>query len=157
MREMRKILSERDQKIGEQQETIKALLKSEKEKFESSTNHIGQKIPEYNRNGENPPLEAPKPKEIWTLKNVDFADSAILDMNPKFPSQEEAMNYIKKIAENPQAVDYKLANELYGKLVTKALKQGGTFEFQGNMCKYERCGNSVVKANRPKSFKKVEN
>ena len=135
------------------EETIKNMLISEKQKFESSTNYMGVKEPIPDPNS--PPLTEPK-KQLWNLKNVDLMDSAILGMNPKFPSTEEAMNYIKKIAENPQAEDYELANSLYGKLVNKALKQGGVFEYQGNLCRYERHGNQIVKSNRPKTFKKVD-
>ena len=152
-----------EQKLREEldkaHEQIGALLKSEHEKFdlEAERKHldiISGVTPISDPNS--PPLEAPK-KEVWTMKNFDFENSAVLDMNPKFESTEAAMDYIKKIAENPQAVDYKIANELYAKLATKALKQGGTFEYQGNLCRYERQGNQVVKSNRPKIFKKVEN
>ena len=89
------------------QETISALLKSEKQKFEESTNYAGFKLPPVG--GESPPLEAPK-KEVWTMKNFDFENSAVLDMNPKFESTEAAMDYIKKIAENV-TVKVEISNE----------------------------------------------
>ncbi len=47
------------------------------------------------------------------MENCDFANSAILDMTPKFTSLEEMANYLKKIAENLQATDFELANKLY--------------------------------------------
>ena len=144
-------IAELNKKIGEQEGIIKSMLRDDRKDFfpsESKPPTIGGDSSGH--------FLPPEPERHQVQKYHFDEESEVLSLNPKFPSTEEAINYIKKCAINPQSGDYKLANELYGKLANRALKQGGVFEFQGNMCRYERHGNEVVKSNRPKTFKRVD-
>jgi hypothetical protein len=155
IKELNKIIEAKD-------EIIKSYLIKAKETFENETErknveaNMDKKPTNYDPQNTASLLNEPSYKATHETTYHFDNESEILSLNPKFPSTEEAMNYLKKCASNPQSGDYRLANQLYGKLVSKALKQGGTYEFCGNMAKWERHGNEVVKANRTKTFKRVD-
>jgi len=142
-----------NQKIGSQEELLKKYLAMDAERERKD---VESKIDK----------PAPESGDTCTLDQEEQAkkgfkipydeDSQILDMNPSFNSTEEAIGYLKNAASNPQCGDYKIANLMYAKAVKKALREGGTFEFQGNLCKWERKGDHVVKASRKSQFKKIE-
>lgn len=123
-------------------------------------------------------LEAERQKAIWSLegrKPPEGGDTARLDTEDntkkrfKFPydqnsevldilsfaSNEDAVKFLKDCASNPQSADFKLANVMMGKAIKRVLKEGGSWEFQGNMCRYERRGDKVVRAERKPVFKRV--
>jgi uncharacterized protein (DUF885 family) len=95
-------------------------------------------------------------KQREFVPNFDFDNSTILDMNPKFKSREEAIAYVKRMAENPLSADHAVATKMYQQLIKRSLDGNGTFEYQGNMARWENVGGKCVKASRPKTFKRVD-
>lgn len=139
------------QKVTEKDEIIKSMLIEDKEKLEAENKK------ENLAKGDTTPITNEPNYQEKHIENFDFdEESEILFMNPKFPSPEEAISYIKKCASNPLSGDYNVAQKLYGKAIKKALREGGTFEFCGNMARWERRGDKIVKGNRPQTFRRVE-
>lgn len=100
---------------SKQQETIKILMQSEKEKFEKSTNHLGLKIPESG--GESAPLETPKPKEVKlvSLEGVYIDNDMVFGRTPAEVIQK-VETLAKSKAEN--ADEYR---RILSKIAKKAL------------------------------------
>ena len=82
----------------------------------------------------------------------------------KFKTPSEAIEYLKKIAENPDSPDYKIANEMIAKSMRTLLKDSSEWEFKGNVSPTKLVNGHVVKVERTKSahlpyngkFEKVE-
>ena len=130
-----------EKKIAEKDELIRTLLAQEKKEFVEK-----KRVPE--EGGDTAPLET----QVQTIK-ID-EESEILDF-VRFKSPEEACNFLKECASNPHRGDYKFAQQLYGKAVKKILKENGSWQFEGNLSKWERRGSKVVKADRKPEFRKV--
>ncbi len=145
-----RIKADYETKLKEKDETIKAFLakdalEAERKRVEAD---MDKKAP---IGGDTAPLEQPETHEpIYDVEN-----SELLSML-SFHNEKDAIDFLKERASNPACADYELAKKLYGKAVKRSLREGGTFEFQGNMCRFERKGDKIVKATRPQTFKRVE-
>jgi hypothetical protein len=151
---IRKELEAEKAKNAKAEETIKGFLAKDAETERKAAEYVNSPKPAPKGDpSETAPLQEPD-RHATTCKLDE--ESELLSMNPSFPNAQAAIDYIKLQASNPRSGDYQLAQKMYGQMVKRALKDCGVFEFKGNMARWERRGNTVVKASRPQVFEKVE-
>lgn len=142
-------IEELNQEIGKREEIIKEYMKNDAEAERKKAEYVTDRKPAPMGD---PQDTAPLETQVQTIK-IDEA-SEILDF-VRFKSPEEACNFLKECASNPHRGDYKFAQQLYGKAVKKILRENGSWQFEGNLSKWERRGSKVVKADRKHEFRKV--
>jgi hypothetical protein len=148
-----KIIAELNQKIGAQEDTIKSFLVRDRQELLAEQEK--QKVIHDNNPKPAPTSTAPLNELAHFSEKIDLESSEILGLNPRFPNVESLVNEVKKRASEPSSPDYQLAQQLYGKMVKKTLKENATYEYKGNMARFERKGDRVVPAERKKIFVKV--
>ena len=149
--EQRKIIDNLHEEIGKRDELLKSYMKKDVEEERLKAIRVNDPAPA--------PISDPQDTaplfEPTHEPKFDIDNSQVLDIL-SFHSEQEAIDFLKDRASNPQCGDYELAKKLYGKAVKRTLREGGSFQFEGNMCRYERQGDKIVKASRPKTFRKIE-
>lgn len=139
-------ISELEQELGKMRQYNEALLSEHKKEYVE-------------------PIEPKKPPKedtntaIWGSDKPERSrETWELDINSPIPlfikgeNTQQVITFLKNNAARGNTDAERLLKALY----IKARKAGGTFEYQGNMCRWERRGNETVRASRPREFKKVE-
>jgi hypothetical protein len=145
-------ISKLNQELGKMQELNKALLSQDVERERQKAIRVNEPAPApLGDPTQTAPLYDPKQRFVMPLDE----ESQVLDI-ASFPSEEQAILFLKACADNPNCGDYKLASAMYSRAIKRCLKEGGCWEFQGNTARYELKDGHVVKGIRPKTFRKVE-
>jgi hypothetical protein len=149
-------IAELEQEVGKKDEIIKAYMVSEKNRLQKEIQEEDVRKAELVNQGKPAPLGG----ETAPLEEIDYwkGDDYRVEPNDPIPRHISSDNIgdLYKYIDNMSKAGNREASAFLGQQAKRILRSGKVFEFQGNLAKYERIGNQVVKANRKKTWKEVD-
>ena len=134
-------ISRLNQKIGEHEGTIKAMLKDHQREF---VPNIEPKMPPKSDPQDTAQLNEPKRQ---TSAPIELDVDCPIPLSAKGENAEQIIDFLKLNAEKGN----RDAEHILDKLIRKELKKNGTYEFQGNMTPTFMHNGKLVKVERAKN------